>query len=250
MAREPEPEASGISYLSRELAEQVDGDVNKSGIALPQGLELEGLSVSTAMAREYPLPTFRRVIIISGPGNNGGDGLSVARHLFHFGYAPTVVYPKIDQMMEKSELFARLVTHLRYLGIEPVKECPALTEFDVAVDAIFGFTFKGWRGGGKDTPFDQIVAALAAATIPVVSIDVPSGWDTDSGPPALDTGAPALQPDMLVSLLAPKACARQFRGKHHYLGGRFVAPSILEKYKLTLPEYPGVDQCVKIDAAA
>lgn len=45
-----------------------------------------------------------------------------------------------------------------------------------------------------------------------------AGWDVDSG----DGGqADSLQPDVLVSLTAPKKCARQFRGKHHFLGGRF-----------------------------
>lgn len=237
--------ADGISFLGRELAERVDGDVNASGIALPQGLELEGLSVASAIAKEYPHEHFRRAIIISGPGNNGGDGLSIARHLFHFGYSVVVVYPKMDQMMEKSELFARLVLHLRSLGIEPAREFPGLDGFDLAVDAIFGFTFKGWRGGGKDAPFDAIVGALASSSIPVISVDVPSGWDTDSGPP--DSG-PALRPEMLVSLLAPKQCARHFEGRHHYLGGRFVAPSIIDKYKLCIPVYPGCEQCVKITA--
>mmetsp|Transcript_21593 Transcript_21593/g.68408 ORF Transcript_21593/g.68408 Transcript_21593/m.68408 type:complete len:248 (-) Transcript_21593:112-855(-) len=236
---------AAFSFLSRELAEQVDCDVNKSGIALPQGLELEGLSVASAIAREYPPEQFPRVVVVSGPGNNGGDGLSVARHLFNFGYSPSVVYPKLEQMVEKSELFARLVQHLRCLGIEPATEFAGLHGFDLAVDAVFGFTFRGWRGGGRDAPFDAIVEALAASPVPVVSIDIPSGWDTDAGPPP---SGPALQPEMLVSLLAPKQCARHFRGRHHYLGGRFVAPSIVEKYKLRLPAYPGCEQCVKLPA--
>lgn len=42
----------------------------------------------------YPLATHQKVLIICGPGNNGGDGLVAARHLHHFGYQVVVCYPK------------------------------------------------------------------------------------------------------------------------------------------------------------
>ncbi|RZR88284.1 hypothetical protein BHM03_00015827 [Ensete ventricosum] len=49
-----------------------------------------------------------------------------------------------------------------------------------------------------------------------------------------------------VSLTAPKLCAKFFFGSHHFLGGRFVPPSIISKYKLKLPHYPGTSMCVRI----
>ena len=55
-----------------------------------------------------------------------------------------------------------------------------------------------------------------------------------------------IQPDILISLTAPKLCAKQFRGRHHWLGGRFVPPALAQKYSLNLPEYPGADQVVLI----
>lgn len=47
-------------------------------------------------------------------------------------------------------------------------------------------------------------------------------------------------------MTAPKLCAKKFSGPHHFLGGRFVPPSIVEKYKLHLPQYPGASMCVQI----
>ena len=64
------------------------------------------------------------------------------------------------------------------------------------------------------------------------------GWDVEAG------NEKGLQPDVLVSLTAPKLCARHFKGRQHWLGGRFVPPSLEEKYKLQLPEYPGSEQIV------
>jgi NAD(P)H-hydrate epimerase len=49
-------------------------------------MELAGLSVACAVAAEYPVGSHHRVLVMAGPGNNGGDGLVAARHLTHFGY--------------------------------------------------------------------------------------------------------------------------------------------------------------------
>lgn len=56
------------------------------GFSIFQLMELAGLSVASAIATEYPKEKFMRVLVLAGPGNNGGDGLVAARHLSHFGY--------------------------------------------------------------------------------------------------------------------------------------------------------------------
>jgi len=71
-------------------------------------------------------------------------------------------------------------------------------------------------------------------------VDIPSGWDVDHG------SVDGIQPDMLISLTAPKKCAVHFKGRFHFLGGRFVPKSIEDEYELNLPEYPGGDQCVEL----
>lgn len=66
----------------------------------------------------------------------------------------------------------------------------------------------------------------------------PSGWDAETG-----GGEDALQPDVLVSLAAPKRCARHFTGRHHFVAGRFVPEDVCRKFALRLPAYAGTD-CV------
>ena len=56
------------------------------GFSVDQLMELAGLSVAASLAAEYPASKARRVLVVAGPGNNGGDGLVAARHLHHFGY--------------------------------------------------------------------------------------------------------------------------------------------------------------------
>ena len=161
-------------------------------------MELAGLSCATSVAAEYPINdegSGGRVLIVCGPGNNGGDGLVAARHLHHFGYTPTVVYPK----QTDKPIYKGLVTQLNSLSIPILDALPSDidTSFDVVLDAIFGFSFKG----EVRAPFNTILDALSKAKVPVASVDIPSGWGVDTGPPQ---SGPALHPSMLISLTAPK----------------------------------------------
>lgn len=79
-------------------------------------------------------------------------------------------------------------------------------------------------------------------TVPLGNVHLPfisiQGWDVENGNPD------GLQPDMLISLTAPKMCAQYFKGRYHFLGGRFVPKSLADKYQLNLPSYPGTDCCM------
>uniref|UniRef100_A0A8C3JWI5 NAD(P)H-hydrate epimerase n=1 Tax=Calidris pygmaea TaxID=425635 RepID=A0A8C3JWI5_9CHAR len=162
--------------------------------------------------------------------NNGGDGLVCARHLKMFGYVPTVYYPK----RPNKPLFEGLTTQCQKMDITflPDRLSP-LDLYGLVVDAIFGFSFKG----AVREPFGSILDTLEHITVPIASIDIPSGWDVEKGK------ADGLQPDMLISLTAPKKAAKHFTGRYHFLGGRFVPPALQEKYALNLPPYPETD-CV------
>ncbi|EHA8588801.1 putative WD and tetratricopeptide repeats protein 1 [Cocos nucifera] len=195
----------------------------------------------------YRLSEYSRVLAICGPGNNGGDGLVAARHLYHFGYKPFVCYPK----RTPKPLYTGLVTQLESLSIPflSVEDLPQnlSDDFDLIVDAMFGFSFHGQ----PRPPFDVLIQGLASLSgiengfkrkLAIISVDVPSGWHVEEG----DINGEGIKPDMLVSLTAPKLCAKKFTGPHHFLGGRFVPPSIVNKYRLNLPPYPGTSMCVRI----
>lgn len=204
---------------------------------------------SSPAARRLPVHCLCYAILYPGPpqltpilhdsGNNGGDGLVAARHLYHYSYRPTVYYPK----QSSNELYQRLTTQLRTLGVPFTDDFHgALKHTHHVVDAIFGFSFSG----EVREPFPAVIRALAEARVPVTSVDVPSSWDVETGPPAEGPGK-GFRPHALVSLTAPKPLTRFFAGRH-FVGGRFVAPYICEKYGLELPEYEGVDQIVEVDA--
>ena len=116
----------------------------------------------------------------------------------------------------------------------------ALKSTDLVVDSIFGFSF----GGPLREPFPSIISQIESASVPVLSVDAPSSWDIEAGPPKEGPGA-KFMPQTLVSLTAPKPCVKHFRGRH-FLGGRFLTKAILDKYDLDCPQYEGIDQVLEV----
>lgn len=113
--------------------------------------------------------------------------------------------------------------------------------------------------GPPKAPFNDVLDKLKYVTVPICSIDIPSGmiflrsflwlifllnlslyigWDVEKG------NSDGIKPSLLISLTAPKLCAKHFEGKYHYIGGRFVPQPLQEKYELNLPEYPDTEPCL------
>ena len=234
---------TSLTFLNQTDAQNVDIDLfNEYRFSVDQLMELAGLSCASAIAKVYSHKSFTKssgaILVCCGPGNNGGDGLVCARHLKLFGFNPVVFYPK----RTSKTLYENLTTQCERMEIPFINEWPSSVDelnasYNLVVDALFGFSFKP----PVRPQFEPVIDLLKRCSIPIASIDVPSGWDVEKGDPD------GIQPEMLISLTAPKICARQFKGKFHFVGGRFVPPDLAKKYKLVLPEYPGTECCVQVD---
>ncbi|KAI1842619.1 hypothetical protein JX265_012612 [Neoarthrinium moseri] len=242
-----------LKTLSAKAAAALDKELMSTGaFSIDQLMELAGLSVSQAVYRVHPPARGPRVLVACGPGNNGGDGLVAARHLRHYGYLPTIYYPK----RSKNELYQRLAKQLEDLEVPFVDDFgSAIKSTDHIVDAIFGrlqhrgspnsadwvtgFSFSG----EVREPFPSVIKALEETKVPVTSVDAPSSWNIEEGPPKSGLGS-SFMPEYLISLTAPKPLVEHFNGRH-FIGGRFVTPSIAKKYDFEMPAYQGLDQIVE-----
>lgn len=73
-----------LRYINAETAQAIDDHLmspSEGAFSLDQLMELAGLACATALGRTFPLPDHKRVLVMCGPGNQGGDGLVAARHL-------------------------------------------------------------------------------------------------------------------------------------------------------------------------
>ncbi|XP_037937006.1 NAD(P)H-hydrate epimerase [Teleopsis dalmanni] len=228
-----------MKFLNQTEAIAVDQELfNEYKFSVDQLMELAGLSCAHAIAECFPADCYKRVLICCGPGNNGGDGLVCARHLSLMDYVPCIYYPKPTPR----ELYENLTHQCKKMDIGFLGCCPTLeqaeADYDLIVDALFGFSFKP----PVREDFVPIISVLQDTKIPIASIDIPSGWHVEDG----KTDDCDFEPHLLISLTAPKICAKHFKGEYHYLGGRFVPNALQEKYELNLPKYPGNDLCVKL----
>lgn len=204
-----------------------------------------------------------RPLFLIGPGNNGGDGLVAARHLKVFGAQPTLWYPKRPSNSSNSGLYNSLLSQCELLDIPVLpndSDCvlsflkgsgDSHSEYTVIVDAIFGFGYKR-RTGDSANPFDEILDALCnnQRRIPVIAVDVPSGWLVDGSPNEECDATNGYMPSALISLTAPKECSKYYTSPHHYLGGRsFLSQRLADRFKLDFPmsAFRGTDQTTLLD---
>ncbi|KAI0204167.1 YjeF N-terminal domain-containing protein [Astrocystis sublimbata] len=230
-----------IKTLSGKAAAALDKELMSTGaFSIDQLMELAGLSVSQVVHHVHPLNKGNRILVACGPGNNGGDGLVAARHLHHYGYQPSIYYPR-----SKGDLYQRLVKQLEDLDVAFVDDfTSAMKSTDHIVDAVFGFSFSG----EVREPFPAVIKALEETSIPITSVDAPSSWDIESGPPQSGLGS-KFNPAYLVSLTAPKPLVHHFQGRH-FIGGRFVSAAIAKKFEFEVPNYQGTDQFVEVSVGS
>jgi NAD(P)H-hydrate epimerase len=137
----------------------------------------------------------KRVIVVAGSGNNGGDALAAARFLRQRG---AIVSASIVPSRDPASLAARHALTARRLGI-PVADAPQGIDSsaDVLIDGLFG---TGIHLPLRD-PAPAIIEAINATDRPIVAIDVPSGIDADTGAGA----EAAVRAAATLTLAAPKA---------------------------------------------
>ncbi|RMZ91997.1 hypothetical protein DV736_g761, partial [Chaetothyriales sp. CBS 134916] len=234
-----------LKTLGARSAAQLDAELMSDavGFSIDQLMELAGLSVSQAVYAVHPPTKGRHVLVACGPGNNGGDGLVAARHLFHYGYSPVIFYPKPT----KRPIFDGLQKQLRALKIPFTNDFEReLQKADLIVDALFGFSFHP----PVRPPFDKVIEVFVASKLPVLSVDIPSCWDVEGGPPASGELGSDFMPDYLISLTAAKPCASHFSGKKHFIGGRFLSHNVAAKFGIDVPAYKGIDQIAELEVGA
>jgi hydroxyethylthiazole kinase-like uncharacterized protein yjeF len=153
--------------------------INEFGIPGMSLMENAGLAIAKRILKLYP--KLRHCTIACGPGNNGGDGLVIARWLVDMEVDVTIIllpHPRMSREMEAQLKICRaLELYILDFDEDSLTVDDAFFETDLIVDALFGSGFKGEIGGAAA----QLLTMIEDSLAPVLSVDIPSGLDADTG---------------------------------------------------------------------
>jgi ADP-dependent NAD(P)H-hydrate dehydratase / NAD(P)H-hydrate epimerase len=188
-----------MNILTAQEMSEADRRSVEMGVSIATLMENAGAAVAKFCLRQYA--DAGMVLVLCGKGNNGGDGFVAARGLAEAGRQVRIVLLGSATDV-KGEALAALERARSQKSIEfiEIQGEPALrTAFNGAklvLDAVVGTGFRPPLRGLAVAARDL----LATTTIPVVAIDLPSGWDADS----LEQKAEAFRADAVVTFAAPK----------------------------------------------
>lgn len=120
----------------------------------------------------------KRICVLCGPGNNGGDALVIARYLYMNGITPTVFLYNWDKnISELSKIQYEILknTEIEFLSLR--EEYRSIRFFDIIIDGLLGIGLKR----PLDNELVSIIEEVNKLNKTVISIDVPTGIDADSG---------------------------------------------------------------------
>ncbi len=163
-------------------------------IDLPRMMENAGLNLAL-LTKEVFLDSNlhdKKIVILAGPGGNGGGVMVAARRLLNWGANVSLI---LSANSEKLTLVtAKQFEILQKIGIEILNEIP--TAADLIIDGIIGYSInENPRGKAK-----ELIEAANASSIPILSLDTPSGLDLTSGMPA----DPCIKASATMTLAMPK----------------------------------------------
>ncbi len=194
-----------MEIVTSEIMQFIENHSQEMGVSKDALMHNAGLSIATFIKTRYMETRMgQNVVVLTGPGNNGGDGLVAAHHLHSWGFR-TNIYLCMDRPIGDKKLSALKTEGTSIVNTSSDNDLQELRELlsppCLVIDAVLGT--------GKTRPLDkrlvQIFSAVnqaktKCAEIKIISIDLPSGLNPDDG--SVESVCP--KADVTLSLGHPK----------------------------------------------
>ena len=251
----PTISAASLPAVSAVQMAEVDRlAVDVFGITLLQMMEQAGSHLASVAAAEVGGDLRDRSFLVAvGPGNNGGGGLVAARHLVNRGARVQVVMARPARRL--SEAGRHQLSTLLEMGVSC---CMALYDIsdaeiddelqaaDLVIDAVLGYR-------GRGAPHDEVavlIERIAGATDRILSLDLPSGMDPDSGL----AGALAVRSRATLTLALPKTGLLSAAGRERvgrlYLADIGLPAALYARMGLTVDAPFSTGRIVRLETPA
>ncbi|MAG15446.1 NAD(P)H-hydrate epimerase [Candidatus Woesearchaeota archaeon] len=163
-----------MKALTKKEMALLDKAMIKLGIDVPRMMELAGLFTAVTATTMIKNDKKKKILILSGTGNNGGDGLVAARHLLNWKYKVDVVFATSTNKLKPMPLHQWKI--LKRIGVKETKNVN-FKKYSLIIDGLLGYNING-NPRGK---FAKLITSANNSKLPILSIDLPSGLDATTG---------------------------------------------------------------------
>lgn len=212
--------------------------IEEIGITGPVLMENAGLQVVKEISLKFPQMRKEKIVIVAGKGNNGGDGLVVARHLLNKGCDLSVLLLAAKEDLKgDAALNLKIADNLGMKIIEIISDEDweaqehQVIQATLLIDAIFG---TGLTKPVKGL-YARVIEDINKAKAYKVAIDIPSGLSSDT----FQVIGPCIKADLTVTLAAPKI-AHVFAPAEEYVGELVVAD-------ISIPPFLFADKSLRLE---
>ncbi|MFN7016501.1 MAG: NAD(P)H-hydrate dehydratase [Fimbriimonadales bacterium] len=220
----------GIPIVSTEQMRLLDrAAIEQDGVPSLVLMERAGYGVFQRVAEWFAPIMGRRVAVLVGKGNNGGDGMVVARYLHEAGAKVHLWLACAPDEFKGDAALQWRITQAYGIPALPVPDAPDPALFrdeDLLIDALLGI---GVRGAVSE-PLSHLIGAVNRSGRPIVAVDIPSGLDADTG---IAHGV-AIEASYTVTMALPKAGFFQNDGVR-CVGQWAIAPIGIPPQRLETP---------------
>ncbi|MEM0142803.1 MAG: NAD(P)H-hydrate epimerase [Candidatus Parvarchaeum sp.] len=172
-----------MEYYSIEQIKKIEDEAIRKGMTEEKMMDTAGHLVADFINKNI---TFKKAVFIAGTGNNGGDTLSAAFHLFDLNHIEieVVVAGKKEELKEGPKTFLYLIENIKEIPIKFISDASSLESLkdiikdaDLLVVGLFGTGFHG------ELPvlYAEIIDLVNDTNAKRISIDIPSGMNGDTG---------------------------------------------------------------------
>jgi len=193
-------------YATEKQMERLDNLATKNGLEIKQMMELAGWHIISLFS-QLRITKAKKVCVVSGVGNKGGDGLSAARHLTNRGHRVSVVLMRSSKLSPDASHHLKLLNKMNvpvYIFSSSVGK-KKIKNTDVIIDSLLGYHLKGAPRG----LFKEAIEMINASKAKVIAYDLPSGVSASTG----KCYDPCIRADATLSLALPKRAFRVAAGK-------------------------------------
>ena len=203
-------------YATREHMQKLDDLAVENGLHVRQMMELAGWAI-VPLFQELKKSADKRIGVVVGKGNKGGDGLCAARHLVNAGHEVTIIMVRPDispDAAHQLELLQKMEVHILFFEEHEDATVRCIAESDILIDALIGYNLVG----APRSNFAHVITHMNESSARMVSYDIPSGMDASPG----ECFAPCITADVTLTLALPKRAFLQPAAKK-YFGSLYLA---------------------------